>query len=537
MIKIFLFIFILLGGLILPATQAIAAPIQRTITIDGNMSDWKTPTDITTNPGQFSNDAEGDAKTGTAADLDFEVQSVGRDLKSFSYTYDSTNIYMWVNRYANSNNITDWWFYIDTDSDGLMESGEKILRVQWSGSNGNTTVGLYNYIPAQSGGDSLVCQATGANSVASGWCPQAGVADGYDMPGIQGSVNALFKCQPLPSASNYCGGDVQDQHGGSSLGVEMETRISWAALGLSGPSSLGFHISSSNGSNIPAQINDNMEGLGGGGIAFSELAVAKIASITSINAGSSFTYSVTVTNNGDSSATNVSLDDILPAGVSYVSHVAPAGTTYDNTTGLWNIGSLPYPGTKTLNITVLANQVATNTIVTNTANNLQLDQGDPDTTNNQASAIVTVIAVPKISLQKNSSTISDPINGTTNPKAIPGALAEYTIAAINTGLAPADNDSIIITDAIPANTALYVNDISGPGTGPIIFIDGLPPSGLSLGSVSYFNSSGVSIPPTPDADGVNTNIASISVTMLGPFLAPSGSGDPSFKILFRVKVQ
>ena len=253
--KLFIICIAFFLGAILPVNKAQSAPIQRTITIDGTMTDWKTPTNITTNPGQFSTDEEGDASTGSIADLDFEVQSVGRDLKRFSYTYDNTFLSMWINRFSSSTNITDWWFYLDTDNDGLMESSEKVVRVQWRGSNGNTTVALYDYIADQSGGDSLLCQTTGVNSVADEWCPQAGTADGYDMPGTQGSTNYFFKCQPDPNAKNYCDGDVQDQHGGSAAGVEMETQITWASLGLSGPSSIGFHISSSNGANIPTQIN------------------------------------------------------------------------------------------------------------------------------------------------------------------------------------------------------------------------------------------------------------------------------------------
>ncbi len=51
-----------------------------------------------------------------------------------------------------------------------------------------------------------------------------------------------------------------------------------------------------------------------------------------------------------------------------------------------------------------------------------------------------------ISLSKTSAILSDPLNGTTNPKAIPGAIAEYTLTAINSGSAPADNN--IITDSL-----------------------------------------------------------------------------------------
>lgn len=53
-------------------------------------------------------------------------------------------------------------------------------------------------------------------------------------------------------------------------------------------------------------------------------------------------------------------------------------------------------------------------------------------------------------LTKESAVISDPLNGTTNPKAIPGAIVEYTITLTNTGTADATN--VVVTDLIPANT-------------------------------------------------------------------------------------
>ncbi len=51
-----------------------------------------------------------------------------------------------------------------------------------------------------------------------------------------------------------------------------------------------------------------------------------------------------------------------------------------------------------------------------------------------------------ISLAKTSKTIFDPVNGAANPKAIPGAVVEYTLTAINTGSAPADDN--IIADSL-----------------------------------------------------------------------------------------
>ena len=246
---------LVLFGVILPATQVQSAIIQQPIAIDGVMSDWKLPADITTNPGQNSTDGE---NLNITNDLDYPVPSTGRDLKKFSFTYDAINLYMWVERYASTSNRTDWWFYIDTDNDALMKSTDKLLRVVWGGTTGNTTVELYNYAPAEPGGDSLVCELLGANSVDDGWCQlnSVGLADGYDMPGTLGTKIALSNSD----AENQNGGSTT----GTSAGVEMETRISWAALGCAGPCSISFHISTSNGSNIPARINDNMGGAGGG---------------------------------------------------------------------------------------------------------------------------------------------------------------------------------------------------------------------------------------------------------------------------------
>lgn len=61
-----------------------------------------------------------------------------------------------------------------------------------------------------------------------------------------------------------------------------------------------------------------------------------------------------------------------------------------------------------------------------------------------------VISAAALSVGKTSTTVSDPFNGTTNPKAIPGATVEYAITLTNTGAQPAS--VVTITDPIPTNT-------------------------------------------------------------------------------------
>lgn len=62
------------------------------------------------------------------------------------------------------------------------------------------------------------------------------------------------------------------------------------------------------------------------------------------------------------------------------------------------------------------------------------------------------IQAADVTVSKTVAVISDPINGTTNPKAIPGAILEYSIVVDNDGSAAADN--IIITDVIDAAMVL-----------------------------------------------------------------------------------
>jgi uncharacterized repeat protein (TIGR01451 family) len=69
--------------------------------------------------------------------------------------------------------------------------------------------------------------------------------------------------------------------------------------------------------------------------------------------------------------------------------------------------------------------------------------------------------MPNILIVKSSVTISDPINGATSPKIIPGSVMEYTIIVTNSGQGPADADSVAVTDAVPANMTMYVDTGSG----------------------------------------------------------------------------
>lgn len=149
---------------------------------------------------------------------------------------------------------------------------------------------------------------------------------------------------------------------------------------------------------------------------------------------------------------------------------------------------------------------------------------------------------------KTVSIIKDPVNGTTNPKAIPGGEALYEILITNTGGGTADNNSITITDPIPTNTSMYVGDLGISGSGPVLFIDGTNNSGLSYNFISlgntnsslkFSNNSGSTwvYVPTPDATGYDANITNIKITMNGTMNSANNGNNPSFSIKFKVKIK
>jgi uncharacterized repeat protein (TIGR01451 family) len=123
-----------------------------------------------------------------------------------------------------------------------------------------------------------------------------------------------------------------------------------------------------------------------------------------------------------------------------------------------------------------------------------------------------------LSITKVSAVISDPVNLTNNPKAIPGALVEYLIAIANTGSVATDPDSVVVVDDGPADAKLC--QIARAG-GPVVFNDpggsGLTYSFAALGSavdnLDFSDDDGASwtYAPTADGEGCDSAVTSFRV--------------------------
>jgi len=130
-----------------------------------------------------------------------------------------------------------------------------------------------------------------------------------------------------------------------------------------------------------------------------DLAVTKTVSNTDPNRGDPITFTVTVTNNGVTDATNAFVDDPAPAGLANVTVTTSRGT-YDSASGRWNIGNLAVGETVTL---LMQGTVNTFSVIRNTAS-VAADQFDPLLTNNLDTAESGAIAADLVATKDVSAT-------------------------------------------------------------------------------------------------------------------------------------
>jgi uncharacterized repeat protein (TIGR01451 family) len=105
-----------------------------------------------------------------------------------------------------------------------------------------------------------------------------------------------------------------------------------------------------------------------------DLSLTQTVSTGRPGVGDEIVITLKVLNSGPNSAGGIQVEDILPTGLTFVSSTA-AG--YDETTGIWTVGSLSYGQEAVLSITVRVTQVGT---ITNIAQVKTSDKYDPDST-------------------------------------------------------------------------------------------------------------------------------------------------------------
>ena len=225
-----------------------------------------------------------------------------------------------------------------------------------------------------------------------------------------------------------------------------------------------------------------------------DLELVKDVDDSTPNVGDDVTFTVAVSNRGPDAATGVTVDDVLPAGLAYVSD--DGGGAYDDATGIWTIGNLAVDGLATLQITAT---VTNSGIIDNIAQVETADQYDPDSTpgndnpqeDDQDNATLNVPPASDLELTK------DVDNAT--PAA--GENVTYTVTAVNQG--PDDGEGISVKDVLPAGVS-YVGHANGsynPGTGI-----------WNVGDLAVGASTSLAVTVKVTVDGTFTNVAQIQTS-------------------------
>jgi uncharacterized repeat protein (TIGR01451 family) len=169
--------------------------------------------------------------------------------------------------------------------------------------------------------------------------------------------------------------------------------------------------------NSPGPSSTNNDGAASPG-APTDLSIVKDAP-TSYEAGESFTYTVTVTNDGPGVSTGSVVTDLVPAGLSNVQTATP-GCTVVNNQVTCTVGQLESGASQEITITV--DSPATTTQCFTNAASVLANEVDPDAANNEASvtSCPRALSVTKTSTANDATRIGDTVT--------------YTVTATNTGL-------------------------------------------------------------------------------------------------------
>ena len=172
-----------------------------------------------------------------------------------------------------------------------------------------------------------------------------------------------------------------------------------------------------------------------------DLQVAKAVDNPNPAEGDWVTFTITVTNQGPSDASAITITDLVPAGLTYLSHNTNNGS-YNPNNGAWSVGNLPNQARATLTLTASVNALTAGQSIQNTATRTASTPYDYNPSNDSASVTLTVKATVLQGIVSDAAS-GAPISGAT-VTVTDSQNQTYTITTDNngfyqiSGLAPGD---------------------------------------------------------------------------------------------------
>lgn len=211
-----------------------------------------------------------------------------------------------------------------------------------------------------------------------------------------------------------------------------------------------------------------------------------------------------------------------------ISPALPAGLSMNASTG--EISGTPSVASASTTYTVT---------ISDTANQSTYDAifaAAGEQTSQSVTRTFTLTVNKPVSVTRAISLVSDPVNGTTNPKAIPGAILRFEITVSNSGTSALDDGTMFISDALPPQVA------TGASASPIL-TQSNPSSNLTFNSATDVAYSDSSFAPTNFAqctytptEAFDPNVRYICFNPKGSMAGASGSA-PGFTIAYSAKIE
>lgn len=224
-----------------------------------------------------------------------------------------------------------------------------------------------------------------------------------------------------------------------------------------------------------------------------DLSLSKTINNANVTVGQPVTFTLNLNNAGPSTATGVTVTDLLPQGLTFIS-ASPSGV-YNSATGIWTVGTVATGSSSSLQITAT---VGSSAAITNTAQVSASAQRDPDSTPNNNIATeddqASVTLTPQVADLSLAKTID-------NPTPNVGQNVTFTINLNNSGPGPATN--VAVSDKLPPGLTFIS---AAPSQGSFDSLNGV----WSVGTVSAGASASLQLAATVNTSTAVTNTAQVS---------------------------